>query len=263
MTQMLIKSPAKDKAFIFVVTTDDSAFQLPIPQYLYDDVTPAVYDFYVDWGNGEPVDHITAWDQEEAEHSYFGDTGDFTVRIWGRMDLFRFAYSQSTDADMVTDFLQWGDVQMKEFLEMFSSCVNMSYSATDVPKLVTGAPEDYSLYAMFYECGELSGDASAGDFSGWDVSDITEFDYMFEDCGWDMDISAWEPIEAVDFHWFLEGADNWSDENYDLLLAAWSLLTYTNSGMDFDCEAQYTETAARAVLTGSPNNWTISDGGAA
>ena len=304
-----------DPAFKFVVTTDDVSFDLPLTEFLYDGTTPAVYDFEIDWGDGTAVDHITAWNQAAASHSYFGQTGDFTVTITGTMEMFNFYLSTSVDADMVTEFLNWGTVGLKEFLYMFYECGYMSYSAKDAPVLDTGASGAYSLYEMFYGAGEHSGNAALGDFSGWDVSTITEFDYMFSYSsyspvgiglwdvsaaesfgdmfsnnpnfnrtigGWDVgnctyfgymfdgadafnqDLSAWQPTKSDSFSSFLN-TSAFSTANYDLLLNAWSLLTYVETSQSFGTYAQYTiatSQAARDILTGPPNSWSpFTDGG--
>jgi len=272
--------------FKFVVTTDNASFRMPTPQFLYDLVTPAIYDYWVDWGTGEPVEHITSWNQAEATHAYFGYTGSFTVKVAGRMDCWRWYYNQpSTDHLKVTDFLQWGDVHIQEFVYMFTGLLAMNYSATDAPILDTGAPTAWSLYSMFEDTAALTG----GDFSGWDVSTITEFAYMFYNSGidpegigaWDVsvgtdfssmfsgatafnqDISAWQPTESLYFDTMLYGASAWTNANYDALLEAWSLLLFTNSALNFECDAQYTAAAARLVLTSAPNSWTIIDNGPA
>lgn len=283
-----------DQAFKFVVTVDDSSFKLPLPQYLYDGTTLAVYDFYVDWGTGEAIDHITSYNQSEANHPYAGQTGDFTVSITGRMDAFSFYRSASTDQNKVINFLQWGDVQIKEFLYMFRDCQYMGYAATDAPKLDPGTYVygSYSLYEMFYACGYISGSCT-GTFAGWTFpSFVSEFAYMFNYCKWtlpgvgswviptaaddftgmfdsainfneDLSGAGWQIYNAYYLDSMLSGADAWSNANYDALLLSWSALTWTYTGLSFTCEAQYTESAARAILTGSPNNWTIYDGGPA
>ena len=282
--------------FSFVISTDDVDWQMPTASKLWDGVTDAVYDYYVDWGDGTAIDHITSWNQAETNHSYFGLTGDYVVTITGRMDIFRMSDALYVHQTMLTDLLSWGDVGIKEYLEMFYDCIHLTYSATDAPVLDTGTTNSHSLRSMFYNTGTgfAPGGTCTGDFSSWDTSTITDFQYMFRESAWDptgvgawdvtageffgymfdvmpnfnQDISAWTPVNAVaaypwSFNSMMSTTSSWSDANYDLLLEAWSLLTFAETGLDFECSAQYTATAARAILTGAPNNWTIIDNGPA
>jgi len=280
-------------AFQFVFLANDDSLTMPTPQYLNDGTTPAVYDYYLDWGDGTPLVHITAWDQAEGYHEYTGLDGEMIVTITGRMDVFRMDVSGPGEAAKILDFLGWDGVLFKEYINMFKDCINMSYSAPNAPILATGAPYAHSLEGMFYNCGNFTGDSASGDFSWWDVSTITDFNNMFFQSGWaiagcgawdvsageiffsmfegttafDEDLSAWTPTAAdpapdpaaYSFKWFLYGATGFSVASYDLLLTAWSALTFDIADQSLNVNQQYTATAARAVLTGAPNNWSITD----
>jgi len=315
------------RPFVFKITVNDTTFTMPTPQYLWDDVTPAVYDYTVDWGTGEPEENITSW---SAFHDYTGYDGEYTITISGTMDLFRCGeYSPSNDEILITEFTQWGSVWIKELQDTFQDCVNMQYIATDAPELA-GAT---SLYRMFRNAGNNVALATA-DFSGWVVDDITDFQDTFFGCGynpnvggwdvsssttfdemfdgavrfnqdisgWDVaasttfhqmftgctlfnadlsswnvsggvsfnsmfantavnfDLSGWTPTKADGFFRFLEGT-NMSVANYDLLLAAWSLLAFDNSGYQFWCSAQYTNLLDHQSLESPPFSWAFTDGG--
>jgi len=326
-------------AFTFTITINDLVFTMPTPEFLWDDVTAAVYDYDVDWGTGEPVEHVTGWN---TEHDYTGYDDTFTITITGTMECFRFGlYTPSGDADLMTEFLSWGDVGMLEFLEVFKDCINMQYSALDVPvggfgdaiegicdSAGTSAPPstgDFSVWDVsnvVYFNGAFQGsgynpdcsswDVSSGmgfatmfashvtfngDLSNWDVSSGVDFRSMFFNCtlfnadlgSWDVsngddfrtmfvgtafnqDISSWTPTKTGDGPFgSLErmlGASNitsnFSQANYDLLLNAWSQLTFNNTGIKFGCGQNYTiatSQAARDILTSAPNNWIIDDSG--
>jgi len=102
------------------------------------------------------------------------------------------------------------------------------------------------------------------DVSSWDVSTITSMAYMFDGASsFNQDISGWDISNVTSFTLFMRNASAFSTANYDLLLNAWSLLT-VSAGESLTVVPAYTITtsqAARDILTGSPNNWTISDGG--
>ena len=346
MSQMMIKSPSPG-AFIFVINIDGvgESFTMPTPNWNDAFTIHPVYDYYVSWGDGSPEDHITAYNQAEATHDYTGKSGDFTIRVRGRMEIFRSTGGFANDL-MVVDFLQWGDVGLIELIGTFDSMRYMSYSATDSP-IVLGRGIT-SLKNMFYYTGPQGFDPNDfgtfnGDISGWDVSEITDFRYFASECYWNMSLSGWDTSAGTDFdhmfsnnpifnspvdhfdvshcanfhdmfyqcYAFNQPVGSWdvsnatrllgtftactvfnqdisawtpinvesgnfvgmrflltgtafSTTNYDLLLNAWSLLTFTNSGIRLSLNAAYTITtsqAARNILTSAPNLWNISDGG--
>jgi surface protein len=107
-----------------------------------------------------------------------------------------------------------------------------------------------------------------GQVNTWDVSSVTSMVNMFRSAEtFNQDISTWDISSVNDLSGFMIGktSSDYSTTNYDALLNAWSLLA-VQSGVNADFgEIQYTGDGevARNVLTGSPNNWTINDGGRA
>jgi len=101
------------------------------------------------------------------------------------------------------------------------------------------------------------------DISSWDVSKVTYFYALFDGAtSFNQDISSWDVSISEEFENFLTGTA-FSQENYDLLLQAWSLLDLYD-GITFDADAQYScsTSAARQSIIDN-NNWTINDGGSA
>jgi len=111
----------------------------------------------------------------------------------------------------------------------------------------------------------------------WDVTEIANFTDIFNGAtSFNQDLSSWTPTKMVGLfvgrfpRGFNRGFLNtaMSTANYDALLIAWSALTFTNANIPFSMNqtTQYSAGAAataRGVLTGAPNNWTITDGGQA
>ena len=111
----------------------------------------------------------------------------------------------------------------------------------------------------------------------WDVTEIRNFSDIFNGAtSFNQDLSSWTPTKMTGlfigmFAWgFNRGFLNtaMSTANYDALLIAWSALTFTDTDIPFAMNqtTQYSAGAAataRGVLTGAPNNWTITDGGQA
>ena len=99
----------------------------------------------------------------------------------------------------------------------------------------------------------------------WDVSNVTNMSGMLENAtSFNRDIGSWKPNSLTNATDMFNGATAFSTTNYDSLLIGWSAESI-QSGVTFSGgTTQYsagTATTARGVLTGAPNNWTITDGG--
>jgi len=117
--------------------------------------------------------------------------------------------------------------------------------------------------SMFY-----NSDSFNQDIGGWDVAAGTSFKYMFRGnsivtMSFNQDISSWDIRNGTDFRLMFTDCASFSTTNYDLLLNAWSLYSGSLSvGEAIEFETQYTvvtSQAARNILTGAPNNWSITD----
>jgi len=125
----------------------------------------------------------------------------------------------------------------------------------------------------------------------WDVSSVTTMEGMFESTNdFNQNISTWNVSKVNNMSWMFGGAiafdqnlANWdissvtsmdkmfynttlSTTNYDAMLIAWAAQTVKPNVLFGGGNSKYsagTATTARNVLTGSPNNWTITDGGLA
>ncbi len=111
----------------------------------------------------------------------------------------------------------------------------------------------------------------------WDVTEVKNFADIFNGATlFNQDLSSWTPTKMTGVLFgvipmgFTRGFLNtaMSTANYDALLIAWSALTFTDVNIPFAMNqtTQYSAGAAataRGVLTGAPNNWTITDGGQA
>jgi len=104
------------------------------------------------------------------------------------------------------------------------------------------------------------------DIGGWDVSSVTDILRMFQGAvSFDQDIGGWDVSSVTNMsNMFL--SVTLSTTNYDSLLIGWSALAVQPNVTFGGGNSQYSvgaATTARGVLTGAPNNWTITDGGQA
>ena len=150
------------------------------------------------------------------------------------------------------DVSAWDVSAVTTMNEMFLNAVaaNPDVSAWDVSAVTT-------MNGVFRGATVANPDVSA-----WDVSAVTILTNMFLNAvAANPDVSAWDVSAATDMGSMFSGSA-FSNTNYDLLLAAWSLLTLQLNVPFHAGTAKYTEVAARAVLTGT-YLWVITDGGPA
>jgi surface protein len=102
--------------------------------------------------------------------------------------------------------------------------------------------------------------------SGWDVSSVTNMLEMFNSAAdFDQNIGGWDISNVTNFVDFMNNKTftDYSASNLDAIYNGWSLLTLQpNIVIDFNT-IKYTAAgqSGRNILTGAPNNWSITDGG--
>jgi len=99
---------------------------------------------------------------------------------------------------------------------------------------------------------------------GWNVGKATSMSFMFYNAtAFNQNIGSWN-VTAVTALWSMFLGATLSTANYNALLTGWAVqavksgLTFSGGNSKYSCSA----VAARAILTGAPKNWTITDGGA-
>jgi surface protein len=103
------------------------------------------------------------------------------------------------------------------------------------------------------------------DIGGWNVGKVTDMEAMFSNAtAFDQNIGAWD-IKNVALMTNMFSGKALSTVNYDALLTGWAAQTvkpsvnFGGGSSKYSCGGD--AEAARAVLTGSPNSWNITDGG--
>ena len=148
-----------------------------------------------------------------------------------------------------------------------------------------------NMGSMFVTSGAEGSDFNQ-DISGWDVSSVTNMSGMFSKANnfnqpignwtttslenviqmffntdsFNQDLSNWDVSNLTNAGTFLANNPVFSDENYSNLLIGWAAQSVQSNVQLTGIDASYTAGAAataRGVLTGAPNNWTITDGGQA
>ena len=261
--------------FQFSVKTDNAGvststqFKMPL-------TTSTGLGFTVNWGDGSPLETIT--DHTLAVHDY-GVAGTYTISVTGSILGWQFAFGG--DRLKMLNVLQWGSLTISVG-QGFQGCANLTCSATDAP-LITST----SLLRYFQDCTNFNGAIGNWDMSNvtsmnrmfrttssfnqpignWSVQNVTDMLEMFEGAtAFNQDIGSWNVSNVSNFRDFMNGktAANYSAANLDSIYNGWSSLPSVQPNISIKFGTiKYTAAGAagKAILTGSPNNWTIVDGG--
>jgi len=202
-----------EDAFIMRVQTDistsstgksnDDQFQIVV------DSTTEVFDYEVDWGDGNTDSNVTG----NITHTY-SSVGTYDVKITGTFP--NIYFFNRFDRFKVLEIKNWGNIEWQSLRNAFFGCQNMTITATDEPDFSNvvsfyrtftncytmdfpspTATKNWvssnatNLQQMFSACRSLTG----ADCSGWDVSNVSNFSYCFYDnrlntsvntTGWDV-----------------------------------------------------------------------------
>jgi len=256
------------------VTTMDNmfdnarAFNQPIGSWDVSNVTSFVSMFYQAYAFNQPVNSwsITGGENLRSMFSlalaFNQDLNNWTVTRYTTLNTM---FTQAISFNGDVSGWQIGDDDGFNYPnQMFKDCdafTGIGVETWDVSTLV------YALNT-FEDCPLFN-----PDISGWDVSNCVAWASAFKGCtSFNQDLSSWDVSNVGTLgagYAFENMFDNsgLSTTNYSNLLIGWSGLTFANqdlalgaTGVTYSAGAAAT---ARGVLTGAPNNWTITDGGQA
>ena len=183
--------PPQPEGFVMNVMPNGS-FKLELPED--DGVTPYVYNFDVDWGDGT-TDTITSFNQTEVTHTYpAGATDRYPISISGTLPTLY--YPGTAHRSKIREIKQWGNIQWQSLAGSFGYCNNLQCIARDAPDLT----QCVSVASMFNECVNLTG---VGGFLNWDfsTSPITTLWEMFYNCdNLNCDLDTWNVSTIEDFY---------------------------------------------------------------
>ena len=165
-------------------------------------------------------------------------------------------FSEATSFNQPID--SWDVSSVELMVSMFSEATsfNQPIDNWDVSSVT-------DMKEMFLEASSFN-----QPLGSWDVSSVTDMSFMFlRAMSFDQNLGGWDISKVTSFETypfgFMEGS-GLTTVNYDSLLIGWATLPSVQPNLEFGVgDVQYSPaaSAARAKLTGAPNNWTITDGG--
>jgi surface protein len=147
----------------------------------------------------------------------------------------------------------WNVSSVEDMYRMFfgATAFNQDIGGWDVSSV-------YDMTDMFYQATSFN-----QDIGGWDVNSVEATTGMFyQATSFNQNIGSWNVGLVTDMTNMFSGV-TLSAANYDALLTGWSAQTlkpnvnFHGGNSKYTCDA----VSARAILTGAPNNWTVTDGG--
>ena len=172
------------------------------------------WDYYIDWGDGSPEEHITS--SSNPTHTY-STAGIYNISIRGSFP--HLYINNLTERSKLLRVLNFGRVGFRSMSRMFYGCDNLTY----VPEVLTGAESVTDMSYMFYRCTSLN-----CDISSWDVSNVKNMGSLFFGCSlFNSPLNDWNVSSVTNMSSMFYGCSV-----FDQPLNDWDVSSVTNmSGM--------------------------------
>ena len=157
---------------------------------------------------------------------------------------------------LTTDFTLWYPTIVTNFTAMFQN--TPLWQGIGLP--IWDTPNGTTMTSMFQNCPTFN-----QDLSGWIIQNVTSLKNMFSGCtAFNANLSTWDISNVIDASGMLDNC-GMSSQNYSLILYFWAYqapnirpnVTFGAQGLLYFPWAD----SSKAVLTGAPYNWIITDGG--
>lgn len=248
--------------------------QINFPLTQVNPITGAI----VDWGDGTQNIYPPGPGGDKL-HTY-ATPGVYRIYCCG-ITINRWALK--ADRVKLKKVIQWGNETWASFSSMFALCTNLqNINTPDNPILAPGANMDFMFDGTTCTVNAAGWNVSGvqriesmfrnnpnfnADISGWNTGNMQDMDNAFRNAiAFNRDLSAWNVSNVTQMANFMTGK---SSANFNPLFlanmyASWStqpVQPNVNAGFGGIEYIGVIGAAGRAILTGAPNNWIITDGG--
>lgn len=202
------------------------------------------------WGDGTRINYTGV---TSASHSY-SVAGTYTVIIIGQFTL---KYANGGDKAKIISILKWGDCAIGD--SAFWGCLNLRLNEVqNVPKVF-----DKSLFRAFSDTTSIT---TINGVNKWKFTNVTDINRMFLNSNFNGNLENWNVsnLTGTSFGFLnVKTPVNFTPENLDKLLIGWSSRPVKPNVIITMANVKRTPASdnAKLILTSSPNNWSITDGG--
>lgn len=214
-----------DTSFITTWETTNANESITIP------INPDVaftYNYNVDWGDGTNSNDQLG----DATHTY-SDAGTYVVAITGVFPAIYF--NDSGSKDKIKTIEQWGNIAWESMQHAFFGCINLTYSATDVPDLskVTTMRSMFASATLFdgaignwdlsnvniLEEMFFAAETFNQDINGWNVSNVSQMGRMFQNAtAFNQNLGNWDVSSVTNMRFMFFGASSFNKD-----ISSWDL----------------------------------------
>ena len=150
------------------------------------------YNYMVDWGDSTYNIGRTG----DVTHVYNSPSGTIkTVSICGE-----YPNLEGGTKENIQSIEHWGSIIWRNWYGNFSGISNLQITATDVPDLGL-----VSNMELAFEGAGLTG-LSIPTINQWDVTNVTNMKRMFDNSGFDGDLSNWNVSNVTDMSWMFRNS---------------------------------------------------------
>lgn len=220
----MMQGDNKSQSFEFLINSD--SFDLPL-SLGYD------YNFIVNWGDGN-TNHITSYNQSEKSHTYSNE-GDYIISISGTCE--SISFENNSEKLKIKNIIQWGNIGLRNM--QFQGCSNLVITATDL----LDTSNMISMRKTFDHCSSITTIPRCDE---WDVSNVTDMDYMFYYALlFNQPIGNWNVSNVTSMSYMFTYAGNFNQP-----IGNWNISGVTNLWYTFHS----------AIAFNQPlNNWDVSN----
>ena len=181
-------SIAEPMITVWQTTTDNETITLPL-------VSGFEYDFDIDWGDGSPVEQVTAFDDPDITHTY-GLSGTYTVTITGKCEAWSF--NDGGDKDKIIRVDDLGATGWKNLDYFVRGALNLTHFSGGDTRSVT------SMNATFKRAEALT----FIDVTSWNTANVTNMAGFFEEAYGisDLDLSSFDTSNVQTMHFMFDFA---------------------------------------------------------
>ena len=173
---------------------------------------PGAGTYDVVWGDGAATDET-----DTAEHEY-ADAGTYTVAVTGGFERIHLD-PLSSNTQKLESIEQWGDIGWASMGGAFYGARSLIYNANDAPDLSGVANMSSMFRATTFD----------GNFSGWNVSQVTDMSYMFHSArSFNGDVSDWDVSKVTDMNGMFENAAAFNQD-----ISTWNVSAVTRMNSMF------------------------------